>query len=38
MSEAYLEYLMETETDESVIWEAFEKFNDQFKDERRDLK
>ncbi len=32
MSEAYLEYLLETEPDENVVWEAIEKFNEQFKD------
>lgn len=31
MSEAYLEYLMETESDENAVWEAFERFNEQMK-------
>lgn len=28
MSEAYLEYLLETESDENVIWSEIDKFND----------
>lgn len=36
MSEAYLEYLMETESDENVIWSAVERFNKQLDRENVD--
>lgn len=36
MSEAYLEYLLETETDENVIWSAIERFKAHLDDEDLD--